>query len=407
MSFLCVGFFIGGIVVLSIAYIIVFGFIGNTIFNWIKLPGLLGMILAGILIGPFGLDLLEDSLMVIASDLRTIALIIILLRAGLGLHRTTLKKIGKRAALLSVIPGILEGTAVILMAMLFLDMPFVEAGMLGFILAAVSPAVIVPSMLLLMKRQIGEKKHVPALVLSAASIDDIIAITIFSSFLSVYVSVNINIVYQVISVPISIVLGVLLGVGIGFLLMVLFKKYHLRDSQKITLLIAVSILMVGFSNLVNDQIHIAALLGVMTIGIIITEMNNTLGSRLSIKFEKVWVLAEVFLFVLVGAAVDIQAGLSIGLIGLVIIFGGLFMRTVGVFIALLGKTYIWKEKLFIAIAYTPKATVQAAIGALPLSVGVSSGNTILALAVLSILVTAPLGAIGISKTAEPLLKEAT
>ncbi|MFW5838798.1 MAG: cation:proton antiporter [Bacillota bacterium] len=392
---------------LSIAYIIVFGFLGNSLFNWFKLPGLLGMILAGILIGPFGLDLLDEPLMIISSDLRTIALIIILLRAGLGLHRTTLKKIGKRAALLSVIPGILEGTSIIFMAMIFLNMSFVEAGMLGFILAAVSPAVIVPSMLLLMKRHIGVKKHIPALVLSAASIDDVIAITIFSSFLSVYVSANINIAYQVISIPISILLGILLGIGIGFLLMLLFKKYHMRDSQKITLLIAVSILMVGFSNLVSDQIHIAALLGVMTIGIVITEMKNTLGTRLAIKFEKVWVLAEVFLFVLVGAAVDVEAGLSIGVIGLVIIIGGLFMRTVGVFIALIGKTYLLKEKLFIAIAYTPKATVQAAIGALPLSVGVASGNTILAFAVLSILATAPLGAIGISKTAKSLLKEAS
>ncbi len=392
---------------LSIAYIIVFGFIGNTIFKWLKLPGLLGMILAGILIGPFGFDLLEDSLMAISSDLRTIALIIILLRAGLGLHRTTLKKIGKRAVLLSVIPGILEGTTVILMAMLFLDMPFVEAGMLGFVLAAVSPAVIVPSMLLLMKRHIGEKKHIPALILSAASIDDVIAITIFSSFLSLYVSTNINIVYQVISVPVSIILGIILGIGMGILIMILFKKYHMRDSQKTTLLIAISILMVGFSNLVNNQIHIAALLGVMTIGIVITEMKNTLGTRLSIKFEKVWVLAEVFLFVLVGAEVDVQAGLSIGVIGIVIIFGGLLMRTLGVFIALLGKTYLMKEKLFIAIAYTPKATVQAAIGALPLSVGVASGDTILAFAVLSILITAPLGAIGINKTAVSLLEEAT
>jgi NhaP-type Na+/H+ or K+/H+ antiporter len=392
---------------LSIAYIIVFGFIGNTLFKWFKLPGLLGMILAGILIGPFGLDLLEDSLMIIAADIRTIALIIILLRAGLGLYRTTLKKIGKRSALLSTIPGLLEGSSVIIMAMIMLDMPFVEAGMLGFIMAAVSPAVIVPSMLLLMKQKIGEKKHIPALVLSASSIDDVIAITIFSSFLSVYVSSEMNVFYQVISVPISIILGILLGIGVGFLLMVLFNKYHIRDSQKIILLIAVSILMVAFSNLISNQIQIAALLGVMTLGIIITEMKSTLGKRLSIKFEKVWVLAEVFLFVLVGAVVDVQAGFSIGLIGLVIIFGGLLMRTLGVFIALLGKTYLLKEKVFIAIAYTPKATVQAAIGALPLSLGVASGNTILALAVLSILVTAPLGAIGINKTSEMLLNDAT
>ncbi len=392
---------------LSLAYLIIFGMLGNVLFKTFKLPGLIGMLLAGMVIGPQGLNLLDGTMLAISEDLRKIALIIILLRAGLGLNRRVLMRIGKKATALSIIPVLFEGFFVLLLMMWLFDFHFVQAGMAGFILAAVSPAVIVPAMLKLMKNKVGVKKNIPTLVLSAASVDDVIAITLFSTFLSIYFSQTVNVLGHILGIPISIGLGILLGVLIGVVLVYLFNRYHMRDSNKVVLLIAIGIFMVSFSAMIEAYILIASLLGVMALGLVITERKKSLGERLSIKFDKVWVLAELFLFVLVGAVVDIQVALQAGLLGLVVIAGGLLARSLGVVLATCRTDFSWPEKSFLMIAFMPKATVQAAVGSIPLSLDVAGGEIILALAVLSILVTAPLGAIGIQLFSRTLLHKST
>ncbi len=392
---------------LSLAYIIVFGLIGAYVFRLIKLPGLIGMLFVGIIIGPSGFDLLEAPLLNISEDIRKIALIIILLRAGLGLNRRMILSIGKQASALSVIPVMLEGVVVMFFATLLFDFNLVQGGMLGFIVAAVSPAVIVPTMLELMRDKIGMKKRIPVLVLSSASVDDVIAITMFSAFLSIYFSQSVTFVSYVYRIPLSIFLGISLGIIVGYGLVWFFKKYSTRDTKKILLLIAVGILMVSFAELVESYVMVASLLGVMTLGIMITEKKTLLGERLSIKFDKVWVLAELFLFVLVGAALDIDVALEAGLFGVFLVILGVMARSIGVFVATIATEFTIKEKWFIVFSYTPKATVQAAVGSIPLSLGVSGGEIILAVSVIAILITAPVGAILIKFTSKSLLKDAT
>jgi NhaP-type Na+/H+ or K+/H+ antiporter len=274
---------------------------------------------------------------------------------------------------------------------------------LGFIIAAVSPAVIVPSMLKLMDNNIGTKKGIPTLILAGASIDDVFAITIFSVFLGLYSGSNINVGVQLLNIPVSIFLGIMAGIIIGLILIKIFKNYHIRDTNKLLLILGFSILLNQLEGALRTKLQVASLLGVMTIGFVIIEKLPQVGKRLSNKFNKVWILAEILLFVLVGAQVDIDVAIKAGKIGVVIILIGLIGRSIGVIISLLGTDYNWKERLFCVIAYIPKATVQAAIGAVPLSLGVDSGDMILAIAVLSILITAPLGAIGIHYSSEKLL----
>ncbi len=390
---------------LSLAYLILFGMGFYFLFKALKLPGLIGMLLAGVLIGPYGIDLLDSSLLAISSDLRMIALIVILLRAGLGIKPRALKPLGGTLVRLSVLPVILEGFAILLLAMMFFDFTFEQGGLLGFIIAAVSPAIVVPSMLRLMKEKIGETKRIPLLVLSAASIDDVIAITFFSVFLSAYFSLQSNWVLQITMIPVAIILGILLGVIVGFVMIYVFNRFHFRDSQKVIMLLAAGIFMVSFSQSLESVIMIAALLGVMTVGIIITEKKEVLSQRLAIKFDKIWVLVELFLFVLVGAAVNVQVALDVSIIGVFIILVGLCARIAGVYLATINTGLKIKEKLFVGISFTPKATVQAAMGAIPLTLGIPGGDIILALSVFAILVTAPMGAIGIQYGAKFLLNE--
>ncbi len=387
----------------SLAMILLLGLPAKRIFEKLRLPGLLGMLILGVLIGPHGFNLLQENMLQISSDLRSIALIIILLRAGLGLNKDELKRIGIPALKMSCIPGLLEGIFIAFASVYFLGFSFAQGGMLGFIIAAVSPAVVVPFMLKLMENDLGTKKGVPTLILAGASIDDVFAITIFSAFLGLYSGSNKDIGIRLLNIPISILLGIIAGVILGFVLIRIFKRYHIRDTEKVLLILGFSILLNQLESILKTKLQIASLLGVMTIGFILTEKLHDVGKRLSDKFNKIWVFAEILLFVLVGAEVDINIALKAGGVGIILILIGLIGRSIGVIISLLGTDYNWKEKLFCVIAYIPKATVQAAMGAMPLSLGVVSGDVILAIAVLSILITAPLGAIGIHYSAEKLL----
>lgn len=387
----------------SLAIIILLGLLSKKLFNKLKLPGLLGMIIVGVLIGPYGFDLLSNEILIASTDLRTIALIVILLRAGLGIKKEDIKKVGRPAINMSFIPVILEGFTILYVSMRFFDFTFIQGGILGFIIAAVSPAVIVPSMLNLMEKGIGKEKNIPTLILAGASIDDVFAITIFSVFLGMYGGEHINIGVKLFSIPLSIILGVAAGGIIGMILIKIFNRYNFRDTEKMLSILGSAILLIAFETMIKAKIEIAGLLGVMAIGFIIFEIMPTVGKRMASKFNKVWVFAEILLFVLVGAQVNVILALDAGFKGILLITIGLMARSIGVMLSLIGTELNMKEKLFCILAYIPKATVQAAIGAIPLSMGVESGDLILSLAVLAIITTAPLGAIAIKVSGNRLL----
>ncbi len=385
---------------LNICIIIVAALAAAALFEKIKLPGLLGMLLLGIAVGPYGMDWLHPTIVEVSKELRQFALIVILLRAGLGLKRDALNQVGASAFKMSFIPGILEGLTVMAVSHLVLGFTFIQGGILGFIIAAVSPAVVVPQMLWLKERGYGEERQVPTMILAGASLDDVFAITIFGTFLAIYTGSNISLWEQFLNIPIGIASGVLIGIVLGFLLQRLFRKIHMRDTKKVLLLLAISVVFSAAESLWT----INTLLGIMTIGFILLEKLPSVAGRLAVKMNKVWVFAEILLFVLIGAQVNVKLALDGGLAGLAIIAAGLVLRSVGVIISLMGSKYPWKERLFSVLAYTPKATVQAAIGAVPLAMGVADGEIILALAVLSIVVTAPLGAMAIRLSAPRLLE---
>jgi|LGOV01.1.fsa_nt_gb NhaP-type Na+/H+ or K+/H+ antiporter len=386
----------------SLGIIIVLGLVANLIFTKFNLPGLLGMLLLGIAIGPYAIDIIDPDLLEVSSDFRLIALIIILLRAGLGISRENLNKVGKTAIKMSCIPGLMEGFTIAFIAQYILGFSFIEGGILGFIIAAVSPAVVVPSMLYFTDRGIGTKKGIPTLIIASASIDDVFAITIFTTFLGLYSGSHVNIGVQILTIPLSILLGIVMGLVIGLILVKVFTAYHIRDTKKVLVILGCAILLTAIEELLKSKIQVAALLGVMVIGFIILEKIPETAKRLSAKFNKIWILAEILLFVLVGAQVNISVAFDSGLKGLAIIALGLIARSIGVVLSTLGTNLNFKERLFCVVSYTPKATVQAAIGAIPLAMGVRSGELILAIAVLSIITTAPLGAIGIRATSKGL-----
>lgn len=387
----------------SISIIILLAIVSNFIFEKIKLPGLLGMLILGITIGPYGFNLVHGDLLNISSDLRKIALIVILLRAGMGIKTSDLKKIGKPAIKMSCIPGILEGFFIAFISTKLLGFTFIQGGILGFIIAAVSPAVVVPQMISLIDKKIGTNKSIPTLILAGASIDDVFAITILTSFLALYSGKNVNIASQLLQIPLSIILGIVLGLILGFVIIYLFKKCSINDVKKILIVLAISILLTTLETIFKDKLLIASLLGVMTIGFVLTEKLPNVAAPLSQGLNTLWIFAEILLFVLVGAQVNISVAFTSGAIGIIIIFIGLVGRSIGVIISLIGTNLNVKERIFCVISYIPKATVQAAMGALPLSLGVVSGDFILAISVLSILITAPLGAIGIKVSSKFLL----
>lgn len=391
----------------DLAIIVLGALLLNFIFSKVGLPGILGMIATGILLGPNLMDLIDDSIIDILREFKTAALIVILIRAGLGINKETLNKIGGSAIRMSFIPGIIEGSTVALVSHLLLGFTFIEAGILGFIFAAVSPAVVVPGMLELKDAGYGKKNEIPTLILAGASVDDAFAITVFGVFVGLASGNAIDISHLLLSVPSGIFLGALIGVGIGLSLIWFFKKVHIRDTKKVIIFMIIALLFYEFTELdaVKEKIHIAGLLGIMTIGFVILEKYSKLANRLAVKFNKLWVMAEILLFVYIGTEVQIK-GLNLEIIGvgLLILGIGLLLRSTGVWISLFGSKLSYKEKAFCIIAYLPKATVQAAIGAVPLSliqsgqitsISIETGQNILALAALSIIVSAPLGAIGI------------
>ncbi|ERK30147.1 cation:proton antiporter [Clostridium intestinale] len=387
----------------SLAIIILLGILANTLFTKLKMPGLLGMLILGVILGPYGFNLLQPDILNASADFRKIALIIILLRAGFGVSVEDLKKVGKTAIKMSCIPGLIEGFFIAFASTKFLGFSFIQGGLLGFIIAAVSPAVVVPQMINFIENKIGTKKGIPTLILAGASIDDVFAITIFTTFLGLYSGSHVNIGVKLLGIPVSIVLGIAAGAIIGFIMVWVFRKYHIRDTKKLLLIVGTAIMLTALENLLKNKVEIAGLLGVMTIGFIILDKMPKVGKRLSAKLNKVWVFAEILLFVLVGAQVNINVVVNAGAMGIVVIFIGLIGRSIGVIISVLGTDFNWKERIFCVISYIPKATVQAAMGAIPLSMGVQSGDVILAIAVLSIIITAPLGAIAISTSSRSLL----
>lgn len=390
---------------ISLALIILLGIISNYIFEKFNLPGLLGMLLTGILIGPFALNLIDESLLNISADLRKIALIIILLRAGFGIKKSELKAIGKPAIKMSFIPGVLEGFSIAIASMIFFKFSFVQGSILGFIIAAVSPAVVVPQMINLINQKRGTDKNIPTLILAAASVDDIFAITIMTTFISIYNGDNINIFRKILDIPISIFLGISIGILVAFILIKTFKKFNINNEKKILLILASSIFITYIEVVLENIVSISSLLGVMTLSFILMDKKPSLSKELSIGFNKIWTFAEILLFTLVGAQVNVSLALNAGLIGIFIIFIGLIFRSLGVFISLRNTNLTSKEIIFCIISYVPKATVQAAMGAVPLSMGVASGDLILAISVVAILITAPLGAFSINATSKTLLNK--
>ncbi|MBI5459015.1 cation:proton antiporter [Methanobacterium sp.] len=391
-------------VAFSVAIIILLGLLFSKLFKQIKLPGLLGMLILGIIIGPYGLNLIDKAILNISGDLRAIALIIILLRAGFGIHMDSLRKVGMSAVKMSFIPDVVEGLTVMFVAHYLLGLPFVEAGMLGFIIAAVSPAVIVPQMLSFIKRRMGTSKGIPLIILTGASVDDVVSITIFSIFLGIYGGQQVNYLMTVLSIPLQFALGILFGLIIAVILIYVFKRFNIRNTEKTLIILASAIILKNLGDALSSLVPIAALVGVMVIGFVILGKMPELGMQISGKFDKIWIFAEILLFVLVGAQVNIYLAASFAVVGLTIIIIGLMARSAGVYLSLLGSNLNLQEKIFCIIAYMPKATVQAAIGAIPLSMGVASGQEILAIAVIAILFTAPLGALGVSWYGEKALK---
>ena len=379
----------------SLALMLILGMAANALFVKMRLPGLLGMLLLGVLLGPYVLNWLDPDMLRMSGDLRLLALIIILLRAGLGIKREALNRVGVTALKLSCVPGLCEGFAIAFVSIYLLGFSFIEGGILGFIVAAVSPAVVVPPMLNFIDNRIGAKNNVPTLILAGASIDDVFAITLFSAFLGLYGGHHVNIGLQLLGIPLSIVLGIGLGLVVSIVLVRLFTTYYIRSTKKVMMILGVAIFLTAVEKTLKARVEIASLLGVMTIGFILLEKMPEVAAKLAGKFNRIWLFAEILLFMLVGAQVNIHVALDAGLTGLLLIAIGLAARSVGVVFSTVGTPLTSRERFFCIVSYLPKATVQAAIGAIPLSMGVPSGDVILAIAVLSILITAPIGAIGI------------
>ena len=390
---------------LSLSLILIVGFSLSGILNRLKIPGLLGMILTGIVLGPYVLNLISSDILDISSELRQIALIIILTRAGLNIDLKDLKKVGTPAILMCFVPAAFEIVAVTILAPIFLNISYIEAAIMGSVLAAVSPAVIVPRMLNLMDKGYGKDKSIPQLIMAGASVDDVFVIVMFASFMGMYKGQGFN-ASSLISVPISIIAGVFLGIFTGYIFVRVFKAIHVRDTIKVLIMLSISFLFVSLEEFAKPYFPISGLIAVMSFSGTILQQYEILAKRLIGKFSKIWVIAEILLFVLVGAAVDISYLSHAGLAYVVLILLALTLRIIGVNLSLIKTDFNAKERLFCSIAYLPKATVQAAIGAVPLAAGVSAGNTILTVAVLSILITAPIGAIGIDNTYKRFLTKA-
>ena len=389
---------------LSISLILILGMFMGWICQKMKLPALLGMLITGIILGPYGLNLLDGSILGISAELRKIALIIILTRAGLGLDLSGLKKIGRPAVLMCFVPASFELLGMILLAPKLMGLSVLESAVMGAVLAAVSPAVVVPRMVKLMDEGYGVKEGIPQLILAGASVDDVYVIVLFSTFVGMMQGEGASIL-KFVNIPVSIFFGIAIGLFLGVLLAYFFKKVHIRDTSKVLIILSISFLLVVIEDKMTTAITFSSLIAVMFIGIGLQKKREAVAKRLSVKYGKLWVAAEVFLFVLVGATVNIEYLGKVGAKAFVVIIGALIFRMFGVFVCLLGTNLKRKEQLFAMMAYTPKATVQAAIGGIPLALGLACGDTVLTVAVLAIVFTAPLGAFAIDLSYKKLLNK--
>lgn len=394
----------------SLALIFLVGLSLAGIFQLLKLPRIIGMLLTGIILGPYALNLLDDSILLISSDLRQMALIIILLKAGLSLNLTDLKKVGRPAIMMSFVPASFEILAFILFAPAILNITRIEAAVMGAVLGAVSPAVVIPRMVQLMDSKYGTNKSIPQLILAGASCDDIFVIVLFTTFASMAQGGKANLI-DFFNIPISIILGIILGAITGYIISTFFEKaytlnHYVRNSTKVIIILGVSFILMAIETWLKDIISISGLLAVVSMACVIKIKSPvTVSNRLSEKFGKLWIGAEVLLFVLVGAAVDIRYTMAAGTMAILMIFIALCFRAVGVGLCLLKTQLNFKERCFCIIAYIPKATVQAAIGSVPLAMGLACGQIVLSVAVLAILITAPLGAIGMDISYQKLLTQ--
>lgn len=393
----------------SLAFIFLVGLSMAAICQKLKLPRIIGMLITGIILGPYVLNLLDPSVLSISADLRQMALIIILLKAGLSLDLSDLKKVGRPAVMMSCVPASFEILAFFLLAPYILGITRIEAAVMGAVLGAVSPAVVIPRMVQLMEKKYGTAESIPQLIMAGASCDDIFVIVLFTTFVSMAQGGGAHIM-DFINIPVSIALGIILGAAAGYLLSLFFEtayahKHCVRNSMKVIIVLGVSFMLMSVETWLKGIVPVSGLLAVVSMACVIKIKSITFVSkRLSEKFGKLWLAAEVILFVLVGAAVDIRYTLKAGLAAVLMIFAALIFRSIGVAVCLLGTSITWKERIFCMIAYLPKATVQAAIGSVPLAMGLPCGQIVLSVAVLAILITAPLGAIGIDLTYKRLLK---
>ncbi len=394
----------------SLAYIFLVGLSMAAICQKLNLPRIIGMLVTGIILGPYVLDLLDPSILSISADLRQMALIIILLKAGLSLNLSDLKKVGRPAMMMSCVPASCEILGFLLFAPYILGVTRIDAAVMGAVLGAVSPAVVVPRMVQLMEKKYGTAQSIPQLIMAGASCDDIFVIVLFTTFVNMAQGGSAHIM-DFINIPVSIVLGIILGAAAGYILSLFFEtayahKHCVRNSMKVIIVLGVSFMLMAVETWLKGIISVSGLLAVVSMACVIKVKSITFVSkRLSEKFGKLWLAAEIILFVLVGAAVDVRYTLSAGLAAVLMIFIGLIFRSIGVAVCLLGTSITWKERMFCVIAYLPKATVQAAIGSVPLAMGLPCGQIVLSVAVLAILITAPLGAIGIDLTYKRLLQK--
>ena len=388
---------------ISVSLILLIGAFAGWVCKKLRLPSLLGMMLTGVLIGPFVLDLIDPSILNISAELRKIALIIILTRAGLTLDINDLKKVGRPAVLMCFVPAVFEIVGMIILAPLLFDISILDAAITGAVVAAVSPAVIVPKMIRLIEEGYGTNKSIPQMILAGASVDDVFVIVLFTAFTGLAQGEEISAV-SFVNIPVSIGLGVAIGLLSGFLLAKFFEKVHIRDTVKVIVILSLSFILVTAEDSIPWDITFSALIAIMFIGIAMQKSRKEVSRRLSAKFNKLWVCAEILLFVLVGAAVDVSYVTTAAIPAILLILSVLCFRMLGVFLCMIKTKLSLRERLFCMLAYMPKATVQAAIGGVPLAMGLECGNTVLTIAVMAILITAPLGAFLIELTYKKLLK---
>lgn len=389
----------------SIGLILMVGLILGRLCERVDLPPLLGMLLGGIIIGPYGLDIIDQTILGISSELRTIALIIILTRAGLSLDISDLRKIGRPAFFMSFLPASFELMATLFLGPILLGLSLLDSAIMGSVLAAVSPAVVVPAMIKLIDQKYGTDQGVPQLILAGASIDDVYAIVLFNSFINISLGEDISFI-KLINIPFSIGMGILIGFILAYIAIGAFKRFNISNMFQPIIILSLSFLLVEMEEALRTNLTFSALIAIMTIGMAIQRFNPEDCNFISEKYNELWTGGQIFLFVLIGASVNINYLTKVGPRAILLIVGILAFRMVGVLLSLIGTDLNYKERIFTIIAYTPKATVQAAIGGIPLSLGLSSGETILTVAVLAIVITAPLGAIGIRKTYKSLLLKA-